>query len=95
MHHLSKHESDAHAEIEMLRAEIAAIVDACGFEYDSDPDAPRTLVGYVREVHGMAVDQAEHVTSDHIDAAVRRLSINSRHMRARLARLAAAEDGGA
>lgn len=74
--------------------ELVAIVDACGFEYDSDPDAPRTLVGYVREVHGMAVDQAEHVTSDHIDAAVRRLSISSRHTRARLARTAAAEGGG-
>ena len=33
--------------------ELVAIVDACGFEYDSDPDAPRTLVGYVRSVHEM------------------------------------------
>lgn len=68
------------------KADEDAIIDACGFEYDDDPDAPRTLVEYVREAQGMAVDHAEHVTAEHADAAVRRLSISSRHTRAQLER---------
>lgn len=69
----------AESYIEMWN-ERAAIVDACGFAHDDDPEAPKTLTEYVRETQKFAVGHMENWTSDHKDAAVRRLSRNSEHL---------------
>lgn len=74
------------AKLVELGTEQTAIIEACGFEHDSDPDAPRTLVGYVRETQTLAVSMAEHYTAADADAAVRRVSTSSRHARAQLDR---------
>lgn len=68
------------ARVAELEVERAAIVAACGFDHDHDPEAPKTLSEYVRETQIMAVRCATEWTSDYKEAAVRRLSRHSKHI---------------
>ena len=68
------------AKVRELEDERATVVDACGFDYDNDPEAPKTLTEYVRETQLLAVRCASEWTGDYREAAVRRLSRNSEHI---------------
>lgn len=67
-----------------LEKERKGVVDACGFVHDDDPKAPKTLVEYVRETQEMALNDAEATTAADREGAIRRLSRNSKTLRARV-----------
>lgn len=79
----------AERRVKELEEERAKIVEACGFEHDNDPLAPKNLPEYVRETQELAIYSASEWTSDYREAAIRRLSRNSKHMLAENRRLRA------